>query len=81
MRGIVHNQFYCMRCGRCAMTLPRPKGKQREHFHRKRLFCPWCQMELNCVEVKTYEEEQEFKELFALGAFQEEAEESIEVCK
>lgn len=81
MRGIVQNQFYCMRCGRCVMTLPRARGRQRERFHRKKLWCPWCQKELNCVEVKNYEEEQEFKDLFSLGVFQEEVEESIEICK
>lgn len=71
------NSFWCMKCGRQGIPLARSQAMQREKFHKKRLYCLWCKREVNHVECKTPEEEREFQERFALGEFQEEAEESM----
>jgi hypothetical protein len=69
--------FYCMNCGRKGIPLMRKSGFQHERFHRKKLYCPFCKMEVNHVECKTYADVEEFKENFEKGVYRDEAEESI----
>ena len=71
------HDFYCLKCGNKGIGVFRNVGFQRERFHRKRLYCPFCKEEVNHIECKTYEEVQIFKDAFERGEFKDEAEESI----
>jgi hypothetical protein len=77
-KNIVEHDFYCLNCGKRALTLPRKQGHQHERFHRKKLYCPWCQMKVNAIECKTWEDRIEFQENFEKGIYKEEAAASIE---
>lgn len=74
------HDFYCLNCGNKALSCVRPQAHRREKFHRKKLYCPSCQLTLNCVEVKSDIEAYEFREMFEAGEFGLEAEQSIERC-
>ena len=52
-------------------------GFQHGKHHRKKLYCPFCKVEVNHVECKTYEDVQEFLEAFENGDYKEEAAESM----
>ena len=56
MAKMKQHSFMCIQCGKLAMTLPRPVGHQHKAGHRKRLYCPHCRMEINCVECKNDED-------------------------
>ena len=71
------HDFYCLKCGNKGIGVFRNVGFQRERFHRKRLYCPFCKEEVNHIECKTYEEVQIFKDAFERGEFKDEAEESV----
>lgn len=71
------HDFYCLKCGNKGIGVFRNVGFQRERFHRKRLYCPFCKEEVNHIECKTYEEIQIFKDTFERGEFKDEAEESV----
>lgn len=75
---IVIHSFYCMNCGKMAMELPRKKGFQYERFHRKKLYCPYCKTEINCVECKNDDDVFEFRENFLNGAYEDEKEKSLD---
>lgn len=70
------HDFYCLNCGK-SIPLPRKQGFQPARFHRKKLYCPYCQVVINMVECKTYTDIVEFKENFANGLYKEEAAESL----
>ena len=59
------------------MPLPRKQGKQRERFHRKKLYCYKCQNTVNHIECKTSEDVETFKENFKNGVYVNEAQESL----
>jgi hypothetical protein len=69
--------FYCLQCGKQGIPIPRNRGHQREKFHRKRMYCPFCKEEVNMVECKNPMEVFEFKEDFERGIYNEEAKESL----
>lgn len=71
------HDFYCMNCGKKGITLPRRIGKQRNSLHRKKLWCPWCKIEVNHVECRTHADVEQFKEDFVKGVYENEKEESI----
>jgi hypothetical protein len=75
------HDFYCMNCGRAGIPVFRKAGKEREKFHRKRLYCPWCKKECNHIEVRNESEKLEFIQQFNEGAFQEELKESLQHCQ
>lgn len=75
-----YHDFYCINCGKRGLPLPRKICMQHEKFHRKRMYCPWCKIEVAHVEVRTPEEAQEFIDLYEEGSFTEEAAESIKHC-
>ena len=74
------HDFYCLKCGKRALSCVRPQAHRREKFHRKKLYCPHCRVMINTIEVKNDEEAYEFKEAYAKGEFQEEARLSLEEC-
>lgn len=75
--GYEIHDFYCIACGQKGMPLARKNGKQRERFHRKKLYCLNCKTEVNHIECKTQEEVETFKENFRNGVYKDEAEESL----
>jgi len=70
------HEFYCLLCGRPSIPLRRKTGFQHSSMHRKKLYCPWCRQEVNCVEIKTLEEKETFLLNFKNGVYKNEAEES-----
>ena len=66
-RKTVTHPFYCLKCGRETLNLPRYVSHQYQKGHRKKLWCPWCKTEVNCIEIRNYEELMDFKECFNLS--------------
>lgn len=71
------HSFYCIKCGNKGIPLMRKSGFRRERFHRKKLYCPHCKMEVNHVECQTFNDVEEFLENFKNGVYIDEAEESV----
>lgn len=80
MRINLHS-FYCINCGNKAMELPRKEGHQYGRFHRKKLYCPYCKLEINCIECKNDEDIYEFKENFEKGVYENERTESLDFVR
>lgn len=70
------HQFYCLLCGKPGIPLQRRVGFQHGAFHRKKMWCPNCKMEVNHVEIKTLDEKEKFLEDFENGVYKDEAEKS-----
>lgn len=75
------SSFYCVNCGRKGIPILRDKSKVRASGHMKRLWCPYCKLEIDHIELKTPFEIEQFKNDFEAGAYKEFAEESINFCK
>ena len=71
------HDFYCIKCGHKGIPLSRKQGHQYGRFHRKKLFCLYCQQEVNHIECKNDEDVAEFKRNFENGVYKDEAEESV----
>lgn len=67
------SSFYCPKCGKKIIDLPRPRSLQRNAFHRKKLYCFWCKQTFNGIEVRNEVERLEFLEDFENGVYIEEA--------
>lgn len=76
-RGMELHDFYCLNCGKKGIGIFRNGGFQHGKFHRKKLYCPYCKLEVNHVECKSDEDVFLFKEAFENGEFREEAQMSI----
>ena len=75
------HDFYCIKCGNKSIPLSRKSGYQHARGHRKKLYCPHCKLTINHVEIRNYDEKEEFLEKFKNGEFITEVEESIENCE
>lgn len=73
--------FWCLNCGNQALPLLRKQGQERGKFHRKKLYCFKCKIDINCIECRNENEIKEFKEEFKKGTFKQEALESLNHCK
>lgn len=71
------HRFFCIRCGKEGIPLMRKQGHKHTDFHRKKLYCPYCKMEINHVECKTQADVNEFKENFKNEVYKDEVEESL----
>lgn len=71
------HRFFCINCGNEGIPIVRARGFLHESGHRKKLYCPHCQMEINHVECKNDEEVYLFRLEFEEGAYKDEAEESL----
>ena len=78
MAKFSEHSFYCIKCGNKMMGLPRKDSHNHSKHHRKKLWCPWCKVEVNSVECRNDIEVYEFKTAFNAGEFKEEAEASIQ---
>lgn len=52
IRQIILSDFYCTCCGNKGIPIFRVSGQEREPGHLKKLYCLFCQQEVNMVEVK-----------------------------
>lgn len=75
------HDFYCLNCGNKSYPIARKRSHLHEKNHRKKLYCLNCKKEVNHIEVRNYEEQQDFLERFKNGEFIEEAKESIKNCE
>lgn len=74
-----HN-FYCLNCGRKGISIARNRGFKREKLHRKRMYCPWCKIDINHIECNTLDEIEIFKSNFLKGLYAQEALDSMSYC-
>jgi hypothetical protein len=75
------HKFYCLNCGKPGIPLRRKLSFQHGAMHRKKLYCPNCKTEVNHIEIKTLEQEEQFKEDFKNGVYKHEAEESLDFVR
>ena len=71
------HRFFCIQCGNEGIPIYRKQGHQHGRFHRKKLYCPHCKVEINHVECKNDEDVYEFRIDFEEGVFADEIEESL----
>ena len=79
---ISQSRFFCTKCGREGFPIIRKAGQQREPGHLKKLYCIYCQEEVNHAEVREiggYTEE-DFKREFKLGRFVDGKRETLADC-
>ena len=48
------SDFYCTKCGKKGLLIPRTFGHYREAGHLKKLYCPYCKKEQNHVEIRSF---------------------------
>lgn len=53
VRHISLSDFYCTCCGNKGIPVFRTVGQEREPGHLKKIFCLYCQKEVNMVEVRS----------------------------
>ena len=71
------HHFFCIQCGQEGIPIYRNQGYKHERFHRKKLYCPHCKIEINHIECQDDEDIYEFKDAFEKGEFKNEVEESL----
>ena len=77
MAKFSEHSFYCINCGKKMISLPRKNGHNYKKHHRKKLWCPWCKMEVNGIECKNDNDVYDFLEAFKAGEYKEEVANSI----
>lgn len=80
-RKIIFNTFMCINCGNSVYSLPRDASYQHKDGHRKRLYCPHCKEEINCIECKTDEDVFNFKIDFENGVYENERQDSLDFVR
>ena len=75
------HRFFCLYCGKEGVPLARKQGYKHGKFHRKKLYCYHCKMDVNHIECKSDEEAYEFKINFENGEYIDEVEESLAVIR
>lgn len=72
-RAAEASHFYCTKCGKEGIPVARKKGQERKSGHLKKLYCIYCQEEVNHVEVKMSGEYsyEDFLEEFNAGRFKD----------
>ena len=53
-KEVIISDFYCTECGHRGIPLPRDKSKIREGGHLKKLYCMYCQKQVNHVEIRPF---------------------------
>lgn len=72
-KEIFISDFYCTKCGRKTYPLARKVSRQHEPGHLKNMWCPYCEEERNCVEIRPFGQYtlEEFKIEYSMGNFDE----------
>ena len=73
--------FWCIQCGNKGLDLQRKVNHRHGKHHRKKLWCPWCKMEVNHIECRNDSEVYEFKQAFEAGEYKEEVAQSLAFIK
>lgn len=70
-KDIYISDFYCTQCGKKGIPIQRRIGQQKEAGHLKKLYCPWCKIQTNHVEIRPFGsyKKENFYEEFELGRF------------
>lgn len=71
------HRFFCVKCGNEGIPITRSRGHRHERFHKKKLYCPNCKIEVNHIECQNEEDVYNFKLDFKEGVYANEAEESL----
>ena len=77
MARYVSHDFYCIRCGKKSIPIPRKAGHLHGKNHLKKLYCPNCRREVNHIECRNDEEVRAFLEDFQNGVYKEIAEKPV----
>jgi hypothetical protein len=77
MSGYEQHKFFCIQCAREGLPIQRKVNHKYGKHHMKKLWCPWCKMEMNHIECRNDQEIKEFKENYAAGVYKNEVEESL----
>ena len=56
----VASKFFCTRCGKEGIIIPRKIGSQREPGHLKKLYCCNCSDYVNHVEIKEFNQRYDY---------------------
>lgn len=64
-----NHQFYCTKCGNKGLPVWRNTAAQRGRGHLKKLYCIYCQQEVNHYECYTQQDVEKFKRKFENGDF------------
>lgn len=72
----VHS-FYCPLCGKKTFDLPRKTNAKQKSLHRKKLYCPWCKITVNQIEIQNHKEYVEFITAYEEGKLKYEAADSL----
>jgi hypothetical protein len=70
------HDFYCIQCGRKGIPIFRKAGSERGRFHRKKMCCTQCRVDINHIEIRNDQEKEIFIAAFFNGDFAQEAIES-----
>lgn len=71
---IITSDFYCTECGRKGIPIPRKEGQLRKEGHLKKLYCLYCNKEVNMIEIKENSNSytlQDFEDEIKYGNFKE----------
>ena len=66
---IESHRFFCTRCGREGIPIARSTSALREKGHLKKLYCIYCQEEVNHYECSTDTDIDKFNAKFQRGDF------------
>lgn len=69
LRSYETHDFYCIKCGHKGIPCQRRKGHQHEKGHFKKLFCIYCNKEVNHYECRSLEDVEKFKRNFVNGVY------------
>lgn len=81
IKNYENHSFYCLNCGKKGIPVWRGRNHLYGKEHRKALYCPYCKITVNHMEIRNLEEEFQFKNNFAKGLYKEEAKKSISYIK
>lgn len=71
IRSFESHDFYCTNCGNKGIPCQRRRGHQHSRGHLKKLFCIYCNKEVNHYECKNLEDVEKFKKNFNKGVYKE----------
>jgi len=69
MTRFENHQFYCTKCGNRGLPVWRNPAAQRGKGHLKKLYCIYCQEEVNHYECYNQADVEKFKRKFENGDF------------
>lgn len=71
MHAFVSHDFYCIKCGKKGLPCYRKKSHQHSKGHLKKLYCIYCNEEVNHYECYSLDDVEKFQKKFKKGVFKE----------